>query len=86
MINDTELRLSFWRGGSTKAERLAYAALKLSGYEKLDPQSPLGGPDGKKDLLCQKGGLKWIAAVYFPHGPVSFAAVKKKISKRSPRF
>lgn len=78
MISDTELRLSFWRDGSTKAERLAAAALRLSGYEEIDPQSPLGGPDGKKDILCRKGGLDWIAAVYFPTGPVRFAAIKKK--------
>jgi fido (protein-threonine AMPylation protein) len=78
LISDTELRLSFWRDGSTKAERLAAAALRLSGYEEIDPQSPLGGPDGKKDILCQKGGLVWVGAVYFPSGPARFTAVKKK--------
>jgi Fic family protein len=78
LISDTELRLSFWRDGSTKAERLAAAALRLSGYEEIDPQSPLGGPDGKKDILCQKGGLTWVGAVYFPNGPIRFAATKKK--------
>ena len=54
MINDTELRLSFWRSGSTQAERLAASALRLSGYEEIDPQSPLGGPDGKKDSQTAK--------------------------------
>lgn len=78
MIKDTELRLSFWRDGSTKAERLAAAALRLSGYEEIDPQSPLGGPDGSKDILCRKGGLSWVAAVYFPIGPTRFTAIKKK--------
>lgn len=78
MISDTELRLSFWREGQTKAERLAGAALRLSGFEEIDPQNPLGGPDGKKDLICQKGGLSWVAAVYFPTGPLSFARLKKK--------
>jgi hypothetical protein len=78
LITDTELRLSFWRDGSTKAERLAAALLQLSGYQEIDPQSPLGGPDGKKDILCQKGGIMWVGAVYFPTGPVSFAATKKK--------
>jgi hypothetical protein len=78
MIRDTELRLSFWRDGQTNAERLAASALRLSGYEEIDPQSPLGGPDGKKDLLCRKGGLIWVVAVYFPTGPVRFAALKKK--------
>jgi hypothetical protein len=78
MVSDTELRLSFWRDGSTKAERLAAVALDLAGYEDIDPQSPLGGPDGKRDLLCQKGGLTWVGAVYFPNSPVRFAAIKKK--------
>jgi fido (protein-threonine AMPylation protein) len=78
LLNDTELRLSFWRDGPTKSERLAAAALRLSGYEEIDPQSPLGGPDGKKDILCQKGGLTWVGAVYFPNGPTRFAAIKKK--------
>jgi len=78
VLKDTELRLSFWRDGSTKAERLAASALRLSGYEEIDPQSPLGGPDGKKDILCQKGGLTWIGAVYFPSGPKGFTAIKKK--------
>lgn len=78
MLKDTELRLSFWRDGSTNAERLAAAVLRLSGYEEIDPQSPLGGPDGKKDLICTKGGLVWIGAVYFPIGPVSFPSIKRK--------
>jgi fido (protein-threonine AMPylation protein) len=78
MLNDTELRLSFWRDGSTNAERLAAAVLRLAGYEEIDPQSPLGGPDAKKDILCRKGGLDWIAAVYFPIGPKKLAVIKKK--------
>jgi hypothetical protein len=78
LIGDTELRLSFWRDGSTKAERLAAAALRLSGYEEIDPQSPLGGPDESKDILCRKGGLSWVAAVYFPTGPTRFTAIRKK--------
>lgn len=78
MISDTEFRLSFWRDGSTKAERLASSLLGLSGYQEIDPQSPLGGPDGKKDIVCQKGGITWIGAVYFPIGPKRFAEIKKK--------
>jgi hypothetical protein len=80
LITDTELRLSFWRDGSTKAERLAAALLQLSGYEEIDPQSPLGGPDGKKDILCRRGGITWVGAVYFPTGPASFTATKKKFN------
>lgn len=78
MISDTELRLAAWRSGSTQAERLAAAALRLSGYEAIDPQHPLGGPDGGRDIICIKGGLTWVGAVYFPVAPVRFAAIKKK--------
>ena len=78
MIKDIEFKLSFWRDGQTSAERLAAALLKLYGYDELNPQSPLGGPDGKKDILCVKGGLTWVAAVYFPTGPTTFAKIKKK--------
>jgi hypothetical protein len=80
MKRDTELRLLFWRDGSTQAERLAASALGLLGYEEIDPQSPLGGPDGTKDIVCRKGAYTWIAAVHFPTGPISFTAIKKKYS------
>jgi len=80
LITDTELKLSFWRSGATNAERLAATALRLHGYEQIDPQSPLGGPDGKKDMLCVKGGLTWVGAVHFPNGPITFSTTKKKFS------
>jgi hypothetical protein len=80
MQKDTELRLTFWRDGSTQSERLAASALRISGFEEIDPQSPLGGPDGTKDIICRKGGYTWIAAVFFPAGPVRFSAIKKKYS------
>ncbi|WP_196804806.1 Fic family protein [Methylopila sp. M107] len=57
---------------------MAAAILRLSGYEEIDPQSPLGGPDGRKDIVCEKGGVRWIAGVYFPVGQVSFPSIKKK--------
>lgn len=75
---DTELRLAAWRDGSTQAERLAAAILRLSGYEGIDPQAPIGGPDGGKDIQCAKGGLMWTGAVYFPPTPVAFGSIKKK--------
>lgn len=77
---DTELILTFWRFGSLQAERLAASVLALIGYDEIDPQAPLGGPDDTKDILCLKGGRKWVGAVYFPVGPVRFASVKKKFS------
>lgn len=78
---DTELRLAAWRDGSTQAERLATALLRLSGYEGIDPQAPIGGPDLGSDILCTKGGLRWTGAVYFPPTPVGFNSIKKSSSQ-----
>ena len=78
MLNDTELRLIAWRNGSTQSERLAAAVLRLSGFEEIDPQAPLGGPDGTRDIICSKGGLTWVGAVYFPATPVRFPAIRRK--------
>ena len=55
-----------WRSGSTQAERLAAALLRLEGYADVEPQAPLGGPDGRADILCSRGGYTYVAAVYFP--------------------
>ena len=54
------------------------ALLELDGYQEIDPQSPLGGPDGTKDILCSKGGKKALAAVFFPPTPQTHAKVAKK--------
>lgn len=62
----TESALRDWRYGQTQAERLVAALLHLEGFEAVDPQHPLGGPDGLKDVLCRKDGLAWVAAAYFP--------------------
>ena len=37
LMSDTDLRSLFWRDGSSKAEHLAAATLRLSGYEEIDP-------------------------------------------------
>lgn len=78
MIKDTELRLRFWRDGSTASERLSAAVISLAGFDSVDPQSPLGGPDGKKDILCSKGGVSWFAACYFPNSQVSITKITNK--------
>ena len=44
----------------------------------MDPSHPLGGPDGKRDLLIMKKGKLWIGAVYFPRGKQKFTEVKNK--------
>ncbi len=75
---DTELKLLHWREGDTKAERLCANVLQLDGFSSVDPQCPLGGPDGLKDLLCEKNDWKYIGAAYFSIEQQSIANVKVK--------
>src|SRR5271166_2367799 len=74
----TEIKLRFWRGGQTAAERLAGNVLHLDGFSSLDPQCPLGGPDGIKDVICEKNGWKYIGAAYFPTTKKTLASIRKK--------
>ena len=74
----TEIILREWRLGQTQAERLCAAVLHLEGFSSVDPQCPLGGPDGLKDIICQKGGVKVIAASYFPPTSQEFKSIKDK--------
>src|SRR5580704_9939819 len=74
----TELVLRDWRRGQTTAERLCACVLQLCGYTDVDPQAPLGGPDGKKDIVAWRDGKKYVTAVYFPPTPSSFAKIKRK--------
>lgn len=74
----TELVLRHWRYGQAIAERMCACVLQLSGYADIDPQAPLGGPDGKKDIIVWRDGRKYVAAVYFPPTPNSFAEIKRK--------
>lgn len=75
---DTEIKLSIWREGQTKAERLCANLLDLDGFHSIDPQCPLGGPDGLKDIVCEKNGWKYIGAAYFPTTPQNFKSIKEK--------
>lgn len=75
---DTEIRVRDWRLGQTIAERLCAGILRISGYADVDPQAPLGGPDGKKDIIARKDGRKYIGACYFPATPVTFAQIISK--------
>jgi fido (protein-threonine AMPylation protein) len=77
----TEAQLREWRGQQTFAERLAADVLRLEGFSGIDPQSPFGGPDGGKDLICEKSGTNFVAAVYFPHEDVRFAKTATKFSE-----
>jgi fido (protein-threonine AMPylation protein) len=74
----TTVLLSQWEKGSADAERLCADLLRTDGFDDVDPQHPLGGPDGGKDILCVKDGNAFVAAAYFTRQPVSFAATKKK--------
>lgn len=64
--SSTEIHLLTWRGGPTQAERMVAALLRVEGYQNVEPQAPLGGPDGRADVLCDRGGYSYVAAAYFP--------------------
>jgi len=74
----TETVLKDWRHGNTQAERLCAQILHIEMYEAVDPQCPLGGPDGLKDILCEKNGEKWVVACYFPTTDSGYSNVEKK--------
>jgi fido (protein-threonine AMPylation protein) len=74
----TDTTLWDWRYGQTQAERLCAGLLHVEGFTHIDPQCPLGGPDGRKDILCTRDGLDWVAAVYFPPTRSTPADVKEK--------
>ncbi len=77
-MTNTEQELANWRFGQTMAERLAAGLLQIDGFASIDPQHPLGGPDGRKDILCQRDGKVWVAAAYFPTGPKGFNEIQTK--------
>lgn len=79
-MSDTELKLKFWRGDQIGAERLAATILHIDGFSSVDPQCPLGGPDGLKDVLCEKNGWRYVAAAYFPSAEQKFKAVQDKFA------
>jgi hypothetical protein len=78
--DETWHRLREWTAGSTAAERLAAQILLADGYTGVDPSHPLGGPDGGKDMLCERDGLRWAAGVWFPRGERSPSDLKAKFS------
>lgn len=74
----TETALREWRYGQTQAERLCAALLHLESYEDVDPQHPLGGPDGLKDVSCRRDGKLWVAAAFFPPTTQDFHEIEAK--------
>jgi fido (protein-threonine AMPylation protein) len=67
-----------WDRQSAAAEKMAADILRLEGFLNVDPQSPMGGRDGGKDILCEKDGMRFVAACHFSNDDLNFAAVKKK--------
>lgn len=76
--DETWHRLSEWTNGQADSERLAGQVIQFEGFTNVDPTHPLGGPDGKKDAICNRGGERWIMAVYFPLGQLGFSATESK--------
>jgi hypothetical protein len=77
----TESELWDWRFGAIEAERLCAGLLEISGYTDVDPQSTLGGPDGKKDILARKARELFVAAVYFPPTRKTFKEIQAKFRR-----
>lgn len=77
MTNTLSILLN-WDKGQTFAERMSRQVLGLEGYMDIDPQCPMGGPDGIKDITCSKAGKKFIAGCYFPSRQQKFSVIKTK--------
>ena len=77
---NTEIHLINWRGGNVQAERLGAKILIMEGFESVDPQCPLGGPDGLKDIICEKNGWDYVAACYFGIDQKAFKDIKHKFN------
>lgn len=76
--DETWNRLLNWSEAQKASERLAGHILAAEGFTSIDPSHPLGGPDGLKDIVCKKDGLRWVAACYFPNGKKLFNDIYQK--------
>jgi hypothetical protein len=76
--DETWHRLIEWTKGQAPSERLAAQILVHEGFSSLDPSHPLGGPDGGKDAMANKDGLRFAMAVYFPRGPQPLSEILSK--------
>lgn len=79
-MNNTYPILLLWDKGQAFAERMAAKLLGLEEYSEIDPQCPMGGPDGTKDILCAKDGKRFVVGCYFPSGQKDFKAIAEKFS------
>ena len=80
MKNTCQIILN-WDKGQAFSERMSAKLLSVEGYEKIDPQSPTGGPDGTKDIIAWKDDKKYVIGCYFPNGQKSFKKIKDKYKK-----
>jgi hypothetical protein len=76
--DETWNRLLSWTEAQKASERLAGHILAIDGFMSIDPSHPLGGPDGLKDIICARDGVRWVASAYFPNGQQSFKEIKSK--------
>lgn len=77
-MKKTEYKLTLWREGQTNAERFCADILIVDGFNSIDSQSPLGGPDGLKDVVCEKNSWTYIGAAYFATTQKTYAAIRRK--------
>lgn len=79
-MKNTYQVLLHWDKGQTFAERMVAKLLDLEGHSEIDPQCPMGGPDGKKDILCSKNGKNFVVGCYFPNGQKDLKVITEKFS------
>lgn len=77
MTNTYQILIN-WDKGQAFAERMAAKIIGIEGYQEIDPQSPVGGPDGTKDIICYKEGEKFVVGCYFPNGQKEFKDIQEK--------
>lgn len=76
--DETWHRLIDWTKGQAPSERLAAQILIHENFSGLDPSHPLGGPDGGRDALATRDGVRFAMAVYFPRGAQRFRDILSK--------
>jgi hypothetical protein len=79
-MNDrTRAALVIWGKGDAASEGLAADVLAAEGYV-VEPMHPQGGPDKRRDGICEKAGRRFTMACYFPNNSnqISFKDMKEK--------
>jgi hypothetical protein len=58
--------------GSPQSERLTAQILLFDRYEDVNPSHPLGGANGRKDILCTRDGLRGWGSRVLSEGTTRF--------------